>query len=63
MPTAVSPAHALTYAACQVPPHGGVRQQLQCDLVLPLPAVLDVLVAAEAVFAVAQRDGSQHGRK
>lgn len=47
----------VTHSAGQVSANGGVSQQLQADLTLPLPAVLDVLVAAKAVFAGAMEGG------
>lgn len=47
----------MTHSAGQVPANGGVSQQLQADLALPLSAVLDVLVAAQAVFAVEMEGG------
>lgn len=47
----------MTHSASQVPANGGVFQQLQADLALPLPAVLDVLVAAQAVFAEEKEGG------
>lgn len=45
----------MTHCAGQVPANGGVSQQLQANLALPLPAVLDILVAAKAVFAGAMK--------
>lgn len=50
----------VTYSAGQVSSHGGVREELQRDLILPLPAVLDVLMAAEAVFTGAETQGSEN---
>lgn len=52
----------MTHGARQVPANGGVSQQLQADLALPLPAVLDVLVAAQAVFAGGREGGREGGR-
>lgn len=60
MKTKVGAKGHVTHSAVQVPADSGVSQQLQADLTLPLPAVLYVLVAAQAVFAGWRVTGSVH---
>lgn len=47
-----------THCSCQVAAHPTVGQELQFDVRVPLPAVLDVLMTSYAVLAVKQKQAT-----
>lgn len=47
-----------THCSCQVAAYPAVGQELQFDVRVPLPAVLDVLVTSYAVLAVKQKQAT-----